>query len=457
MTTNTKKETILIVDDEPENLRVLEINFKDTYDVIAVDSGKKSVAAVTENPGISAIVMDIKMADMDGIEAARAIRKISPEIPIIFHTGFPGDYDENDIDIGEKPFDYIEKLDSYTKLTRSVRNAVEYYNLKQRNLSLTAYAEAAYGMIGESPSMQKVFGIMKKIAPTDGKVMILGETGTGKELVARALHENSPRKEKRLAIYNCSRRSADLVESELFGHTRGAFTGAVAERRGLFEEANGGTVFLDEIGDLDPDTQIKILRVVETGEFKKVGSETVQHTDVRLLSATHKNLEDMVSEGRFREDLYFRLSGITIALPPLRDRREDIPILVEKLKARIIAEKNLSPKILDPEAVKILTDYDWPGNVRQLQATIENLILLSESDIIMAEEVTEALKLSDESKPEKRARLSLAEQVRGFEKSRIMETLKRNNFNISASARELKIDRSNLRKKIKYYGISTPS
>ncbi len=457
MTTNTKKETILIVDDEPENLRVLEINFKDTYDVIAVDSGKKSVAAVTENPGISAIVMDIKMADMDGIEAARAIRKISPEIPIIFHTGFPGDYDENDIDIGEKPFDYIEKLDSYTKLTRSVRNAVEYYNLKQRNLSLTAYAEAAYGMIGESPSMQKVFGIMKKIAPTDGKVMILGETGTGKELVARALHENSPRKEKRLAIYNCSRRSADLVESELFGHTRGAFTGAVAERRGLFEEANGGTVFLDEIGDLDPDTQIKILRVVETGEFKKVGSETVQHTDVRLLSATHKNLENMVSEGCFREDLYFRLSGITIALPPLRDRREDIPILVEKLKARIIAEKNLSPKILDPEAVKILTDYDWPGNVRQLQATIENLILLSESDIIMAEEVTEALKLSDESKPEKRARLSLAEQVRGFEKSRIMETLKRNNFNISASARELKIDRSNLRKKIKYYGISTPS
>jgi len=457
MATTTQKDTILIVDDEPDNLRVLRINFENSYDVITAESGKKSVSAVAENTGISAIVMDIKMADMDGIEAARAIRKISPEIPIIFHTGYPGDYDENDIDIGEKPFDYIEKLDSYTKLTRAVRNAVEYYNLKQSSLSLTEYAETAYGMIGESPAMQKVFGIMKKIAPTDGKVMIFGETGTGKELVARALHDNSPRKKGRFAIYNCNRRSIDLVESELFGHIKGAFTGAVSDRPGLFEEASGGTVFLDEIGDLDFDTQIKILRVIETGEFKKVGSEAVQHTDVRLLSATHKNLEEMVSRGQFREDLYFRLSGITINLPPLRERREDIPVLIEKLKTKIIAEKNLSEKILDPDAVKILTDYDWPGNVRQLQATIENLILLAESDIIMADEVTEALKLNGEAKPDGRSRLSLTHQVRAFEKSRIMETLKRNGFNISASARELKIDRSNLRKKIKYYGISIPS
>jgi len=457
MTLEKKEARILIVDDEPGNLEALVIHFEDTYDVLTASSGKESVATVTENTDISAIVMDIKMADMDGIEAARAIRKISPEIPIIFHTGFPGDYDENEIDIGEQPFDYIEKLDSYTKLNRAVRNAVEYHKLKQSSLSLTEYAESVFQMIGESRAMQEVFRIMKKVAPTDGNVLICGETGTGKELAAQAIHENSPRSDKRLTIYNCSRRSPELVESELFGHAKGAFAGAVSERSGLFEEADGGTIFLDEIGDLDLDTQAKIIRFIETGELKRVGSKSMRHIDVRVLSATHKSLPKMVAEGTFREDLYFRLSGITIHLPPLRERREDIPILAEKIKARLIAEKNLSEKIFDPDAVKILTDYDWPGNVRQLQATIENLILLAESDIILAKDVTEALKLNDVPAWENNTQLSLVERVRIFEKSRIMESLKRNDFNISASARELKMDRSNLRKKIKYYDISIPA
>ena len=391
------------------------------------------------------------MPNIDGITAAREIRSFQPDIPVIFHTGYPGDYDEDTIDIEEKPFDYILKGEPVAKLIRSVRNAVESYHLKKDNKMLSSHAESNFGLIGQSSSMRAVYRLINKVAPTNSKIMIYGETGTGKEFVARAIHNHSRRQDQRLAIFNCNHRSPDLVESELFGHVKGAFTGAIGNRIGLFEYADGGTIFLDEIGDLDITTQGKLLRVLETGEYQSVGAPTIMKTNVRLLCATHIDLAELVEKGKFRRDLYYRLKGIQIPLPPLRERKEDITLLVEKFKDRLTIEQGLTPKRFDSSAMIALINHDWPGNVRELLDTIESLIVLIDSDIILRDDVLLYLGLGNITAPVDNRPgddSTLAGLLRKCMRQFIIEALSANKGNVSAAARQLGVDRSNLHKKI---------
>jgi two-component system, NtrC family, nitrogen regulation response regulator NtrX len=445
--------SVLLVDDDPHVLNMLRMILGEEHCLLSAASGTEAVDVVThDGDAIAAVVMDIKMAGMDGVAAARLITKSRPDIPIIFHTGYPGEYKESDIDASERPFDYIQKGNSIPQLLRSLRNAVETFQLRRDGKSLTDRAEAEYGIVGRSRSVQDVLHIVRKVAPTDSKVMIFGETGTGKELIARALHQSSPRAQKRLAIFNCNHKSPDLVEAELFGHTKGAFTSAFAYRVGIFEYADGGTLFLDEIGDLDITTQAKLLRVLESGEFQIIGAPETRTIGVRLVCATHRDLEQMVKEGSFREDLFYRLKGVQIRLPALRERREDIPLLVQKFCDRFTIERDRSPKMILPEAMNVLVEYDWPGNVRQLLDTIESLTVLTESDVITPADVAFQLKGVGSDCPSKS--LSLAERTRDFERTLIIEALTVAGGRVASAAQLLDIDVSNLHRKLKLYSIS---
>jgi transcriptional regulator with GAF, ATPase, and Fis domain len=290
------------------------------------------------------------------------------------------------------------------------------------------------------------------VSSADNKVVILGETGTGKELVARAIHFNSKRKDKRFGIVNCNHKTTELVEAELFGYKKGAFSGAFTDRKGLFEVANGGTVFLDEIGDLSSTTQNTLLRVLETGEFQQIGPEAdVKVTDVRVICATHRNLVELVKSSQFREDLFYRLKGTTITLPPLRDRREDIALLIDKIKDAFTIEQGLSYKAFAPDAINLLIEYDWPGNVRQLKDTVESLIVLTDSELIVVGDVVKYLhSLTSTGNAETR---NLSAQLKKLERTLIIQALVETNYNISAAAEVLELERSNLSKKIKSHCI----
>ena len=445
--------TILIVDDDRHVLEALKELFVDDYDVKTATSGPEAIAVVTNQEKIATVVMDIKMEGMDGIHAAREISRLCPDVPIIFHTGYPGEFDEFQIDEQEKPFDFLLKGTSSQRLIRSVRNGVDSCRLKQNLLSLATVGEQQYFMIGRSRVMLTVFQQIQKIAPHDNKVMILGETGTGKELVARAIHNSSPRRDKRLAIFNCNHKDPSLVESELFGYVKYAFTDAKIDRVGLFEYADGGTVFLDEIGDLDITTQGKLLRVLETGEYLPIGSPEMRKTNVRLVCATHRDLESLVAQKTFRDDLYYRLHGVEIRLPALRERREDIPLIAEYQKDRLTIEKDMPPKFFDASAMEVLINFDWPGNVRQLLDTIEALVFLTDSHLIMADDVCRQLRLEEGDASQSDGCRGLSERVREFRRNCIIEALHSAADNISEAARILGVDRANLRKEIQSFGI----
>ncbi|MCP4704014.1 MAG: sigma-54-dependent Fis family transcriptional regulator, partial [candidate division Zixibacteria bacterium] len=443
-----KKYSILLVDDDEQILEMLELILRKDYSTISTVSGEDAIEVIKQSDNVATVVMDMKMPDIDGIATAREIRIIRPDIPVIFYTGYPYDYNEDDIDNDEKPFDYILKSEPASKLKRSVRNAVESYRLRNDAKMLTHHAESNFGMIGRTTSMQEVYRLINRVAPTDAKIMINGETGTGKELVARAIHNHSCRKDKKLAIFNCDNRPSDLVESELFGHVKGAFTGAISDRVGIFRYANGGTIFLDEIGDLDMTTQTKLLRVLETGEYQPIGSPIVKKTDIRLLCATHKDLAELAGRGKFRQDLYFRLKGIQILIPPLRVRKEDIPLLVEKFKDRMTIEQGLTPKEFDSLAMSVLIKHNWPGNVRELLDTVESLIVLNDSDIIMRDDVLTYLNSGKCNVPtDTVSEMTLAYQTKNFIRQFIIEALAANKGNISAAGRQLGVDPSNLYKK----------
>jgi DNA-binding NtrC family response regulator len=306
---------------------------------------------------------------------------------------------------------------------------------------LVELARREYGMVGQSPQMFEVYRLIEKIGPTDGKVMVLGPTGSGKELVARALHRRSRRSDKPLTVFNCNHRSPDLVESELFGHVRGSFTGAIADRVGRLEATDGGTLFLDEIGNLDYTTQGKLLRVLEDGKFSRLGSNDILEVDVRLICATNCDLERRVEEGAFRHDLYYRLQGICIHLPALRDRREDIPALVTFFAERHCRNTVQETKLLSHDAVQLMIEFDWPGNVRQLMDCVQSLIDLSPSALITRDEVADFLGHSHSDCNET---TNLSDRVREFKRTEYIKALTKHHGNLTAAAAELGMHRANL-------------
>jgi len=445
---------VLLVDDDPQVLRMLEDIFSDLYTTITASSGREAIEIIRRQDDIAVVVMDIKMPGMDGLTTANEIKTIAPDLAIILHTGYPGDYDEDEIDRTQRPFDYVLKGEPISKLVRSVRNAVESFLLKRDNKLLSQHAESNYGLIGQTPAMRDIYRIISKVSPTDRKIMIMGETGTGKGMVARAIHNNSRRKDERFSVFNCDPQSHDLIDSQLFGHVKGAYTGADSDVMGLFEYTDGGTIFLDEIGDLDLQTQAKLLGVLEEGEFKPLGTPKIKKADVRLLCATNRDLKQLVEEGKFRQDLYFRLKGVKIVMPPLRERKEDIPLLVEKYKDRLTVEEGLTPKRFDSQAIQLLISHEWPGNVRELFEAVESLIVLSDSDIIFDNDVIRYFDdIEMKPLPNGSTSRSLSVRTREFQKTYIAEVLSECNGNVAAAARILKVDPANLRKKIKALDI----
>jgi DNA-binding NtrC family response regulator len=445
-----KSGTILLVDDDPLVLEVLIETFVDDYEVIAVPSGPEAIEAVEKRPEINAIVLDIRMEGMDGLQTATTIKETRDDIPVVFHTGYPGDYSETDVDNAYQPFDYVGKNERPIRLERAVRNAVAYHRLTISHEDLVEKALKNFGMVGRSKAMQEVYRQIAKVGPSNSKVMILGPTGSGKELVARAIHSQSARAERRLVIFNCSHKSHDLVESELFGHIKGTFTGAIDDRIGMFEYADGGTLFLDEIGELDITTQVKLLRVLESGEMSRLGSPEIIRVDVRLICATHCDLPAMVGDGTFREDLFYRLKGVTLTLPPLNERREDIPDLIDYFVERHCARNGHGVKLFQPEARQLLIEYDWPGNVRQLMDAVQSLVDLTSSFLISRKDAEKYLQFGGVAP---RNGSSFRDLVREYKRSLLIQALDNSGRNMSAAARALALDPSNFRKLAKELGL----
>ena len=378
---------ILIIEDEAPIRRVLNkilSEESETYLVQEAEDGLQGVEMV-KNEDFDLILCDIKMPKMDGVEVLEAIKKIKPEIPMVMISGH-GDLETavNTMRLGA--FDYISKPPDLNRLLNTVRNALDKKQLVVENKILKKKISKNYEMIGESEAISHIKTMIEKVAQTDARVLITGPNGTGKELVAHQLHENSNRASQAIIEVNCAAIPSELIESELFGHVKGAFTSAVKDRAGKFEAANGGTIFLDEIGDMSLSAQAKVLRALQESLIQRVGADKDIKVDVRVIAATNKDLKLEIAEGRFREDLYHRLAVILIKVPALNDRRDDIPMLIEHFTTKISEEQGNAKKTFSKEAIKLLQEYDWTGNIRELRNVVERLIILgnheiSESDV----------------------------------------------------------------------------
>ena len=373
---------ILVIEDEAAIRRVLIKILSEESDSYQVDEAEDGLVGIEKikKEDFDLVLCDIKMPKMDGVEVLEAIKKIKPEIPVVMISGH-GDLDTavNTMRLGA--FDYISKPPDLNRLLNTVRNALDRKELVVENKLLKKKVGKNYEMIGESDAISHIKDMIEKVAPTDARVLITGPNGTGKELVAHWLHQKSERSKGPLIEVNCAAIPSELIESELFGHIKGAFTGAVKDRAGKFEAANGGTIFLDEIGDMSLPAQAKVLRALQENKIQRVGNDKDIKVDVRVVSATNKNLKKEIEEGRFREDLYHRLAVILINVPALNDRRNDIPILIEYFSNKITKEQGIANKAFSKKAVKLLQEYDWTGNIRELRNVIERLIILGEQEV----------------------------------------------------------------------------
>jgi two-component system, NtrC family, nitrogen regulation response regulator NtrX len=373
---------ILIIEDEAPIRRVLNkilSEENDTYLVQEAEDGLQGIELV-KNEDFDLILCDIKMPKMDGVEVLEAIKKIKPEIPMVMISGH-GDLETAIQTMRLGAFDYISKPPDLNRLLNTVRNALDKKQLVVENKILKKKVSKNYEMIGESDAISHIKTMIDKVAQTDARVLITGPNGTGKELVAHQLHEKSNRAQQAIIEVNCAAIPSELIESELFGHVKGAFTSAVKDRAGKFEAANGGTIFLDEIGDMSLSAQAKVLRALQENLIQRVGADKDIKVDVRVIAATNKDLKTEIAEGRFREDLYHRLAVILIKVPALNDRREDIPMLIAHFALKISEEQGSSVKIFTKQAVKLLQDYDWTGNIRELRNVVERLIILGGNEI----------------------------------------------------------------------------
>jgi len=373
---------ILVIEDESAIRRVLikilsEEN--DAYLVEEAEDGLKGLEAVKNND-YDLVLCDIKMPKMDGVEVLEAARKIKPEIPFIMISGH-GDLDTavNTMRLGA--FDYISKPPDLNRLLTTVRNALDRKELVVENKILKKKVSKNYEMVGESEKISLIKDMIEKVAPTDARVLITGSNGTGKELVAHWIHQKSQRSGGPFIEVNCAAIPSELIESELFGHVKGAFTSAVRDRAGKFEAANKGTIFLDEIGDMSLSAQAKVLRALQESKISRVGTDKDIKVDVRVVAATNKNLKKEIEENRFREDLYHRLAVILIKVPSLNDRRDDIPLLIAHFTKKIASEQGIAPKTFSDKAIKLLKGYDWTGNIRELRNVVERLIILGSKEV----------------------------------------------------------------------------
>ncbi|NOY78385.1 MAG: sigma-54-dependent Fis family transcriptional regulator [Calditrichaeota bacterium] len=446
-------QTIFIVDDDPSVNKILSKILKgEGYEVLDASTGKEALE-ISQNNSIDLILMDMMLPDADGIELARRILSERADLPIILitaHGNVPKAVEATKSGL----YDFLEKPFDRDRMMITIRNALSWGNSQRELLRYKQDSLSAYKMVGQSLRMQEVYAMIDKMARINSPVLILGENGVGKELVAQAIHQKSPRAKRPMVKINCPAIPDTLLESELFGHSRGAFTGAHTAHSGRLFVADGGTLFLDEIGDLSPGAQAKLLRFLESGEIQPVGSNQTLYVDVRIIAATNRDLLQMVKEHSFREDLYYRLDVFPIIVPPLRDHREDIPLLLDYFLDEYASQNGvLKPKI-SPAALHYLTSYDWPGNVRQLQHLVERMMILFNRELIDLEHIRALLKSKAGTDLIQKAPDKTLKSVRKyFEREHILNILAETEGNISKAAAILGVNRANLYRKMKDLGV----
>lgn len=449
-----KQETILLVDDDIAHRTMLKVNLAaEGFHIEEIADGDEVLPFLSRHK-VDLLLLDMKMARMDGLTTLSVLLQAGFTLPTIVLTAFSSV--ESAVEAMKKgAFDYITKPVDIEELKLLINRALSYRFLSEENATLKNRLNEQFSfgkIIGKSPAMQEMFSTLAMVSPTDATVLITGESGTGKELVANALHQNSHRRDFPFIKLNCAALHENLLESELFGHEAGAFTGAASRRKGRFELAHKGTLFLDEIGDMSLPTQAKILRVLQEGEFERLGGSETIKTDVRLLAATHKNLQTMIEDGTFRQDLYFRLSVVPVKLPALRERSVDIPELANAFLRRFTEKNRKDIKGFHPESLNLLMQYDWPGNIRELENTIERAVILCLGEYITPQDLPPQL-LSTTVREMKQMQNDDGYTLRDFERELIKTTLEKTRNNRSQAAKMLGVARQTLLNKIKDYGL----
>jgi two-component system, NtrC family, nitrogen regulation response regulator NtrX len=452
-----RKAHLLIVDDNPNTLASLSRAFRMEGHEVTVSDNAARALELLRTETFDLVLSDVVMPGKSGLELLEDLKAAGVKTPIVLVSG------QANIEMAVKAtklgaLDFLEKPASTDKLLVTIENALRLSRLQAENRDLRSRL-GKHELVGSGPAMTQLLAQIARVAASETRVCILGETGTGKELVARAIHEKSPRRENAFVTLNCAAVPAELIESELFGHEKGAFTGAAAKHLGKFEQADGGTLFLDEIGDMPVAMQAKLLRVLEEGEVERVGGDKPVKVNVRVVVATHRNLEDLVKQNAFRRDLFHRIYVFPLTLPALRERPEDFPVLVQHFARQVAAQNGWKEKVFADEAIAELRRYSWPGNIRELRNIVERLVLLAAADSITAAEVRQVLSAAGPSAGPNGAGSgtthagTLAERTEAFERETLLEEIRRNNFHMTNVAKSLGLERSHLYKKCQQLGI----
>ncbi len=452
-----KRVKILVIDDDESLRRVLEYNLaQEGYAVLTASSGEQGLDLL-KREGADLVVTDVRMPGMDGLQVLEGVHKVDPGIQVIILTAF-GTIEMAVEAMKAGAFHYISKPFNRDELKLTIKKALQLKELERENVTLREELKERTGLdaiVANSPSMAEVLDLVVRVAPTETTVLILGESGTGKELIARAIHNNSPRVRGPFVAVNCAAIPETLLESELFGHVKGAFTGAIRDRIGKFEAAEGGTILLDEIGEMRPDLQVKILRVLEERMLERVGDNRLIRVDVRVLAATNRDLSKAIQAGEFREDLYYRLNVVPLQIPPLRERRSDVLPLAQHFLKRLGASAKLT---IAPDAFRALESYDWPGNVRELENALERAMIFHRNDVISLADLPETIR-APKAKEAAPLPVSLPEDglsLEGVEKELILRALQKHDWNQSRAARYLGITRHTLLYRMEKHNIARP-